>query len=65
MKIKEIQQLKKKPLPELEKELREKREKLWQLKNDLATGKVKNIREIREIKKIIARVLTFIKQYDN
>lgn len=65
MKIKEIQQLKKKPLPELEKELREKREKLWQLKNDLATGKVKNIREIREIKKIIACVLTFIKQYDN
>ncbi len=34
------------------------REKLWQLKADLASGKVKNVREIGLIKKLIARILT-------
>jgi ribosomal protein L29 len=34
------------------------REKLWHYKADLAAGKVKNVREIRRIKKEIARALT-------
>lgn len=63
MKKREIQQLKTKPLPELQKKLAELRSKLWQLKVDLAQGKVKNVREIKIIKKDIARVLTFINQY--
>ena len=60
MKRKDLGQLKNRQLPELQKNLREYRDKLWQLKNDLASGKVKNVQEIREVKKNIARVLTFI-----
>ena len=58
MKRTEIQQLKIKPLPELQKILSEYREKLRKLKFDLAQGKVKNIREIKEVKKAMARILT-------
>jgi len=64
MKSKDIQQLKKKSLPDLRKELKERQDKLWQLKNDLASGKVKNIREIRDAKKTVARLKTFIKIND-
>lgn len=60
MKKKEIQQLKTKPFPELQKELADYREKLRKLKFDLAQGKVKNIKEIKETKKMIARILTII-----
>ncbi len=38
------------------------REKLRQLRFDLVAGKVKNVREIIEIKKDIARVLTLLKE---
>jgi|GEM_PF-280284 len=44
MKYKDIQQLKTKSLPELQKDLAEYREKLRKLQFDLAQGKVKNIR---------------------
>lgn len=60
MKKSEIQQLKTKPLPELQKNLNEYRDKLSKLKFDLAQGKVKNIREIKETKKAIARILTIM-----
>ena len=56
-----IQEIRRKPAKELQKTLRELREKLRQLRFDLAAGKVKNIREIRAIKKDIARVLTCLK----
>ena len=36
------------------------RERLRSLKFDLASGKVKNVREIRELKKTIARILTLL-----
>jgi len=62
MKYKDIQQLKTKPLSELQKDLAEYREKLRKLKFDLAQGKVKNIREIKETKKMTARILTIINQ---
>jgi len=52
----------KKKIEELEKMLKEKREKLTHLKFDLIKGNLKNIREIREIKKDIARILTILKQ---
>ncbi|HDH31391.1 MAG TPA: 50S ribosomal protein L29 [Candidatus Wolfebacteria bacterium] len=58
MKQKDNQQFKNKPLPELRKNLADYHEKLRKLKFDLAAGKVKNIREIKAIKKSIARVLT-------
>jgi len=62
MKKKEIQQLKTKSLTELQKDLTDYREKLRSLQFDLAQGKVKNIKEIKETKKIIARILTIINQ---
>jgi len=60
MKRREIQELKIKPLPELQKLLKEGRERLRILKFDLAAGKVKNVRELRSLKKNLARIQTFI-----
>ncbi len=57
---KEKEQLNTKPLPELMKELSEQKQKLVDLKFDLSAGKVKNIKEIRKIKKMIARILTAV-----
>ena len=62
MKIKEIKQKSKK---ELKRVLHESQEKLRQLRFDLSAGKVKNVREIRKIKKDIARILTILCQKDN
>ena len=58
MKITELRQ---KSESELQKILSDNREKLRQLRFDLAAGKVKNVREIRKIKKDIARILTMLK----
>lgn len=49
------EQLKPEALPEM-------RDRLWSLKTDLAAGKVKNVKEIKKIKKNIARILTWQKQ---
>jgi len=43
---------------ELKKLLQDNREKLRELRFNLESGKVKNVREIRKIKKDIARILT-------
>ncbi len=59
MKTKELQQ---KSQSELQHILIKNREKLRQLRFDLASGKVKNVREIRKIKKEIAQTLTILKQ---
>jgi large subunit ribosomal protein L29 len=55
MKISEVKQKSKKELQSL---LSTRREKLRSLKFDLSSGKVKNVKEIRGIKKDIARILT-------
>ena len=57
MKIRELRQ---KTKPELQKMLWDSREKLRAFRFDLASGKVKNVREIRKLKKEIARVLTLL-----
>jgi len=57
MKISELGQ---KPKEELQKLLQDCRERLRQLKFDLVSGKVKNVREIRMVKKDIARINTLI-----
>lgn len=62
MKKRAGQELKSKPSAELEKDLRSFRERLSKLKFDLAAGKVKNIREIQETKKVIAFILTLLKE---
>lgn len=47
----------------MDKSLQELRDKLWQFRVDLNNGKIKNVREIRSVKKDIARILTKI-NYD-
>ena len=61
MKRTAIQEMKRKPKAELEKMLVEFRDRLWTLTNDLGNGKVKNVREVREVKKNIARAETFLR----
>ena len=56
-----IQEFRQKSKPELQKFLIDSQERLRSLKFDLASGKVKNVREIRELKKNIARILTLLK----
>jgi ribosomal protein L29 len=58
MKIIELRQ---KSKDELKKILGDNREKLRQLRFDLAAGKVKNVREVRKVKKEISQILTLIK----
>ena len=60
MKITELRQ---KSPKELQRVLEEDREKLRQLRFGLISGKVKNVREIRMLKKDIARILTIKKQH--
>lgn len=62
MKTKDIQKLKNKSAEELKKEVAEKKEKLWELKKDVVSGKLKNVRAPREAAKEIARMLTLIKE---
>lgn len=59
MKTKELQKL---TDAELKKALEQNQEKLRSLRFDLASGKVKNVREIRETRKTVARVLTLLKE---
>ena len=60
MKTREIKELKNKSAADLEKSVRENREKLRNLRLDLAAGKVKNVGELRVVRKSIARLLTFL-----
>lgn len=55
-------ELKTKQKEDLEKIIGELKEKLRQLRFDLAAGKIKNVRELRKIKKQIAIVSTLLNQ---
>jgi len=57
-----ITELRKKSKPELQKVLGETREKLRTLRFNLATGKLKNVREIRQLREDIARILTLLQE---
>lgn len=63
MKKKEIQDLKNRSAVELINLERESKEKLRTLRFDLAAGKVKNVAELHELKKKIARIKTFLKSH--
>ncbi len=65
MKSNDIAELRRKPAPELQKMLVELRDSLWNKRIDLKRGKVKNIREVHDIRKRIARVSTLLKEYTN
>ena len=56
-----MKELKIKSVQDLRKTEAQLREELRQLRFDLASAKVKNVRRISEIKKTIARILTLIK----
>ncbi len=59
MKAKELRNKKPEELLEL---LKDSRKKLMELKFSLASGKVKNIRAIKNLKKDIARILTILNE---
>jgi large subunit ribosomal protein L29 len=59
-----LEELRKKTKEEMHKILQDDREKLRQLRFDLAAGKVKNVREIRKIKKEVAQTLTLLSDED-
>lgn len=59
MKIKDLRQKTEKELQDL---LAENRKRLGQLKFDLASKKLKNSREIRWLRRDIARILTLLKE---
>ncbi len=60
-----MKELKNRIPTDLEKLLQEKRGRLWELKRDLAAGKVKNVREINEVKRTIARIFTFLHKFSH
>jgi len=47
-------------VPELEKKVKDAREKLWSLRRDTELGKQKNVKEARSLRKDIARMMTAI-----
>jgi large subunit ribosomal protein L29 len=59
MKIRELRQ---RPRRELKENLVSLKDKLRELRFNLAGGKVKNIKEVHQTKKTIARILTLIKE---
>ncbi|HHE76887.1 MAG TPA: 50S ribosomal protein L29 [Candidatus Parcubacteria bacterium] len=59
MKMSEIKQRAEK---ELKEDLARKRDRLRELRFELAAGKVKGIKEIRLLKKDIARILTYLNE---
>lgn len=61
MKIREIRR---KSIKELQEILVNLRDKLRELRFNLAGGKVKNIKEIRQTKRDIARLLSILKEYE-
>lgn len=58
-----IRELRLKPEKELKETLLSLRDKLRELRFNLAGGKVKNIREIRQTKRDIAKILTILNEY--
>lgn len=57
-----LDQLREKKEEELRKLLSDKKEKLREVKQNLASGRVKNVKEARSIKKDIARILTILNE---
>ena len=62
MKKKDIQELKNKSEAEMHRLIAEGMDRLRALRFDLAAGKVKNVAELREVRRKIARLKTFLKE---
>ena len=65
MKKNDKAQLKNASVPELEKRVHDSREKLWALQRDIELGKQKNVKEAKNLRKDIARMLTAISASDS
>jgi ribosomal protein L29 len=62
MKKKDLKELRKKPVSALQKNIADEYEKLNNLQFSLSAGKVKNIKEIKNRKKNIAKIKTILKE---
>lgn len=62
MKRDDLKKLRGEAKAELSEKLKSLRDKLWQLRLDIARGKVKNISEVRKTKKTIATINTLLKE---
>lgn len=62
MKKEQMQKLRTKNKEDLAQELKSNQDKLWQLKIDVANGKVKKVSDIKKIKKNNAVISTIIKE---
>ena len=58
-----INELKQRSKDELKRMTQEHKEKLRLLRFDLVSGKVKNVQEIRKNRKLIAQILTILKNH--
>lgn len=56
-----LTELKQKSQQELQRILEDDRKKLGQLRFDLSAGKVKNVKEVHNLKKEIARIMTLLR----
>jgi len=57
-----LQNLKGKSATDLSKELQSAQDSLWQLRSDVQGGKVKNLKEMRKMKKMIAVIKTIMEE---
>ncbi len=62
MNTKELRQKNKKELNDL---LVENKKKVGQLRFDLASKKLKNVSQVKEIRRSVARIITLIKEKEN
>lgn len=62
MKKTDTQNLRTKSKEELLSDMATSAEKLWKLRKDVATGKLKNVREIRSVRKQIAIIKTILNE---
>ena len=62
MKKKDLEKIKGRSVVELKKDIEEKKDKLWQLRSDIVTGKAKNVRGAGSLKRDVARSLTILNE---
>jgi ribosomal protein L29 len=65
MKNNEMEQLKSRNDSELLSDIIKSKDKLWGLQVDLRAGKLKNVNEVKKIKKNIARINTILSERKN
>ncbi len=62
MKVNELKELKNKNKKELQRLLAENREKLRELRFSINANQLKDVKSLNKVKKLIAKILTFLKE---